>query len=138
MEPTAIPVFDFNNPWVAVIQIALIYVLPRITGLVTDKLTASGLKIIVLGALVVAATALTWLLDIAVAQAWATIDYTALINVLVNSALTFFLAQAAFTGIIKPLGQSERDAASTKIKMVGPSASRIAAMAAHPSGKASA
>jgi hypothetical protein len=120
MDASAIPVFDFANPWVAIIQIALIYLIPRLTGLVTDKLTASGLKIATLGILVVVASSLTWLLDIAVAQAWASIDYTALINVAVNSALTFFLAQGAFVGIIKPLGQSDRDAASTAIQMVGP------------------
>ena len=131
-----IPVFDFANPWVAIIQLTLIYLLPRLTGLVTDKLTASGLKIAILGALMVVASTLTFLLDVAIAQSWSELDYTALINVAVNAAITFFLAQGAYTGIIKPLGQSDRDAASTAIQVVGASDSRVlaASKAAHPAG----
>jgi hypothetical protein len=119
MEPT-IPVFDFANPWVAVIQLALVYFLPRLTGLVTDRLTASIWKIVTLGILTVVGSGLTWLLDIAVSNSWVTLDYTALINVLVNSALTFFLAQGVFTGIIKPLGQAQKDAANETVKFIGP------------------
>jgi predicted Na+-dependent transporter len=115
----AVPVFDFANPWVAIIQIALIYLLPRLTGLVTDKLTASRVKIAVLGALTVLASALTWLLDVAIAQGWATLDWTALINVIANAAIVFFLAQGVYTGIIKPLGQADRDARSTAIQVIG-------------------
>ena len=101
-----IPVFDFNNPWVAIIQLALAYVLPLLTGLVSDRLAKAAYKVILLGVLNVIGAGLTWLLDIAIAQSWATLDWTALINVVVNAALTFFLAQGAYQGIIKPTGQA--------------------------------
>lgn len=107
-----IPVFDFNNPWVAIIQLALAYALPLLTGLVSDRLAKAPYKVILLGVLNIIGAALTWLLDIAIAEAWATLDYTALINVVVNAALTFFLAQGVYQGIIKPTGQAERVARS--------------------------
>lgn len=101
-----IPVFDFNNPWVALIQLALAYLLPLLTGLVSDKLAKPVYKIAALGVLNIIGAGLTWLLDIAISQAWSTLDYTALINVVVNAALTFFLAQGVYQGIIKPTGQA--------------------------------
>jgi predicted Na+-dependent transporter len=113
-----IPVFDFNNPWVALIQIVLFYVLPRVVGLVTDRLTASVVKIILLGALSVVGSALTWLLDVAVANSWATLDWTALVNVIVNAAITFALAQGVYKGVIVPLGQNKKDAESTVIQFI--------------------
>jgi hypothetical protein len=120
----SIPLFDFHTPWVALIQLALTYFLPRLTGLVTDKLTATHVKIIVLGALTVITSALTWLLDVAVANSWATLDWVGLLNVAVNAALTFAIAQGVFKGIIQPLGQHEKDAASNVIQLFGPSVSR--------------
>lgn len=107
-----IPVFDFNNPWVAIIQLALAYALPLLTGLVSDRLAKASYKVILLGVFNIIGAGLTWLLDIALTQAWATIDYTALINVVVNAALTFFLAQGVYQGIIKPTGQAARVARS--------------------------
>lgn len=112
-----VPLLDFHAPWVALIQLALIYFLPRLTGLVTDKLTASGIKIAVLGVLTVLTSALTWLLDVAVADAWATMDWTALLNVAMNAALTFAVAQGVFKGVIVPLGQADRDANSNVIQL---------------------
>ncbi len=103
-----IPVFDFNNPWVAIIQLALAYLLPLLTGLVSDRLAKAAYKVILLGVLNVLGAALTFLLDVAIAQAWGTLDWTALINVIVNAALTFFLAQGVYQGIIKPTGQAEK------------------------------
>ena len=119
-----IPVFDFANPWVALIQLALLYVLPRIVGLVTDRLTKSLVKVLILGGLTVVTSALTWLLDVAIASAWESLDYTAFINVVVNAVITFALAQGVYAGVIKPLGQADRDAASTAIKLVGPDPQR--------------
>jgi hypothetical protein len=114
-----IPVFDFANPWVALIQIVLFYVLPRLVGLVTSKTTSSGTKVALLGVLTLVASALTWLLDVAVASTWDTMDYTALINVVVNAAITFALANGIFQGVIKPTGQAERDASNTTLQLVG-------------------
>lgn len=130
MDGTTVPLFDFHTPWVALIQLALIYFLPRLTGLVTDKLTASHIKIIVLGALAVLSSALAWLLDVAVANSWATMDWTGLVNVIVNAALTFAIAQGVFKGIIVPLGQADKDAKSNVIQLFGPSATRKAEKAA--------
>ena len=123
----AVPIFDFHAPWVALIQLALIYFLPRLTGLVTDRWTASGVKIAVLGALSVITSALTWLLDVAVANAWAALDWVALVNVIVNAALTFAIAQGVFKGVIVPLGQANRDADSNVIQLFGASPERAAA-----------
>jgi len=114
-----IPVFDFANPWVALIQLALFYVLPRIVGLVTDRLTKASVKIVLLGVLAVVTSTLTWLLDVAVAQGWATLDWTALINVIVNAAITFALANSVYRGVIKPTGQAEKDADSNVIQLFG-------------------
>jgi hypothetical protein len=105
-----IPVFDFNNPWVALIQLALTYLLPRLTGLISDRLAKPGLKMLALGVLTIITSALTFLLDVAVAQTWATLDWVAFINVIVNAAITFGLAQAIYKGVIVPLGQNEKDA----------------------------
>lgn len=112
-----VPVFDFHNPWVALIQLALTYLLPRLVGLVTAKFTASGVKLALLGGLTVLTSALTFLLDVAVANSWATLDPTDLVNVVVNAALTFALAQGVFTGVIKKLGQAEKDAESNVIQL---------------------
>ena len=126
MDVSAIPMFDFHTPWVALIQLALTYFLPRLTGLVTDKLTASSIKIAVLGGLSVIASALTWLLDVAIANAWTTLDWTALINVIVNAALTFAVAQGVFKGVIVPLGQADADASSDAIKIFSASSKSAA------------
>lgn len=127
MDTGTLPLFDFHTPWVALIQLALTYFLPRLTGLVTDKLAASSTKITVLGALTVVTSALTWLLDVAVANSWATLDWTALLNVIVNAALTFAVAQGVFKGVIEPLGHAEKDANSNVIQLFGPSPARVAA-----------
>ena len=105
-----IPVFDFANPWVALIQLVLFYALPRLVGLVTSRFAAPGVKIALLGALAVLGSALTWLLDVAVANGWAALDWTAFINVIVNAAITFALANSVYRGVIKPVGQAEADA----------------------------
>lgn len=95
-----IPVFDFNNPWVAIIQIALLFVLPKVTQKIVS-LWADGLtKTAVLGVLSVLASGLTWLLDVAVANAWASADWTALINVLVNALLVWGLGSRFFDNVI--------------------------------------
>lgn len=101
-----IPVFDFNNPWVAIIQLALAYFLPLLTGLISDRLAKPALKIAALGVLNVIGAALVWLLDVAIAQAWSTLDWVALVNVIVNAGITFFLAQGVYKGIIVPTGQA--------------------------------
>jgi len=121
-----VPLFDFHTPWVALIQLALIYFLPRLTGLVTDKLTASKVKIMVLGTLTVVTAGLTWLLDVAMANSWASLDWTALLNVVVNAALTFAIAQGVFKGVIVPLGHADKDAASNVIQLFGPSKASVA------------
>lgn len=120
-----IPVFDFNNPWVALIQLALVYLLPRLTGLVSDRFAASHWKIAMLGGLTVVGSALTWLLDIAIAQTWSTLDWTEFVNVVVNAALTFFLAQGTYRGVIVPLGQAERDAQSTALQFIPADPARL-------------
>lgn len=113
-----IPVFDFSNPWIALIQLILFYVLPRLVGLVTDATTKPGIKVALLGLLAVATSALTWLLDVALANGWAALDWTALINVVVNAAITFALANSIYRGVIKPTGQAARDAANDTIQLI--------------------
>lgn len=124
------PAFDFHQPWVALIQLALTYLLPRLTGLVTDRLAAPKVKIAVLGVLAVLASALTYLLAVAVANTWATLNWTTLLNVVVNAALTFALAQGVFKGVIVPTGQAARDAANPVMQLFGPSGSASNGIAA--------
>lgn len=108
MDTTTPVVFDFHNPWVALIQIALVFLLPQVVGLVTNKFSNVKLKTYLLGALALLSSALSWLLDVAVANAWATTDWTALVNVLVNGGITWFMANAAYKGILVPTGIAER------------------------------
>lgn len=124
MDPTTIPVFDFHTPWVAIIQLVLLYVLPRLTGLVTDRLTASLKKVAILGVLSVVGSGLTWLLDVAVSNTWATFVWTDLINIVVNAALTFFFANTVYDKVIKPSGAADADAMNTTIKLFGASPAR--------------
>ena len=100
------PPLDFNNPAFALIQLALAYFLPILTGLISDRYAKASWKIIALGALTVITAALVFLSDIALANAWATLNWVDLINVIVNAGLTFLLAQGAYQGIIKPTGQA--------------------------------
>lgn len=115
-----IPVFDFDNPWVALIQLVLFYLLPRLVGLVTDKLANPWVKVLLLGILAVVGSALTSLLDVAVADGWATLDWSSIITVVVNAAITFALANAVYQGVIKPTGQAAADAENKAIQLIGP------------------
>jgi hypothetical protein len=124
MDPTTVPVFDFHTPWVAVIQLVLLYVLPRLTGLVTDRLTASLKKVAILGVLSVVGSGLTWLLDVAVSNTWASFVWTDLINIVVNASLTFFFANTVYDKVIKPSGAADADAMNTTIKLFGASPAR--------------
>lgn len=112
------PAFDFHQPWVALIQLALTYFLPRLTGLVTDSGVDAKVKIAVLAVLSVLSSALVYLLTIAIANTWSTLDWTALLNIVVNAALTFALAQGVFKGVIVPSGAAEKDASSTAIQFI--------------------
>jgi len=120
MDPSTIPVFDPATPWVAVIQLVLVYVLPRLTGLVTDRLTKPTLKILVLGVLSVIGTALTWLLGIAVANTWSGLDWSALLTVVVNASLVFLFSNVVYKSVIQPTGQAAKDAANDTVKIIGP------------------
>jgi hypothetical protein len=131
MEPS-IPVFDFNTPWVALIQIALFVALPQLVGLVTDKLTDAKVKTYLLGALTLVSTILTFLLDFAVADAWSTFEPVALVNIIVNFAITWAAANAFYKGVLVPTGASEAAQESNVIQLFGPSEERLAAAAAAP------
>lgn len=91
--------FDFHNPWVAIIQIVLVFVLPALVGLVTERLTSSGIKVALLGGLAFATALLTGLLDALLAGT----DYDWLNNV-ANGLVTWALAIAAHYGVLKPTG----------------------------------
>lgn len=114
------PLLDFHQPWVALITLALTYLLPRLVGLVTTNVASAGLKIAVLGILSVVTQALTYLLTVAVANSWGSLDWTALANVIVNAGLTFAIANGVFKGVIQPLGQAEKDKQSAAIAFIGP------------------
>lgn len=120
------PLLDFHQPWVALITLALTYLLPRLTGLVTTKVASAGTKIAVLGVLSIVTQALTYLLTIAVANSWATLDWTALVNVIVNAGLTFAIANGVFAGVIVPLKQNVKDKQSNVIAFIGPATPPVA------------
>jgi hypothetical protein len=122
METTA--VFDFHQPWIALVQIALMFVLPTLVGLVTDKLSASGLKVALLGGLTLATTLLTSLLDSLLSGT----QYDWL-NMLLNGVITWALGIAAYIGILKPVGAIEKVQENTSIQLFGPSPARLAALA---------
>lgn len=116
--------FDFHQPWVALIQIALMFVLPTVVGLVTDKLSASGLKVGLLGGLSLATSLLTMLLDSQVSGT----QYDWL-NVIINGVLTWGLSIAAYIGVLKPTGVIDKAQKSNVVQMFQASPARIAAIA---------
>jgi hypothetical protein len=119
-----IPVLDFHTPVVALIQLVLFVGLPWLVGQITDKLTASRVKVILLGSLTLLGVILTRLLDIAIADAWATVDWIALINVAVNWAVGWALAQSlGYNAILKPTGAIAAAQKSNVIQLFGPSTS---------------
>ena len=122
MEPT-VPIFDFNTPWVALIQIALFVLLPQLVGLVTDKLTDPKVKTLLLGGLTLVSSALTFVLDYAVSDTWATFDPIALVNLVVNFVITWGLANAFYGRVLKPLGATEAAQNSNLIQIFGPAKS---------------
>jgi len=124
---TDVPVFDFANPWVALIQIALFWALPLVTGLLTDKASDPRVKVAVLGVTTVVASALTWLLDVAIASSWATADWTALVEVIVNAGITFAAANAIHRGVNIPTGMAAAAQESNVIQLFGPSSEKTAA-----------
>lgn len=105
-----VPVFSFENPWVTIIVLLLSYVLPRIVGLVSDRFASSLAKGLLLGALSVVATTLTFLLDIAVADTWSTLDWSLVAEVAINAAILWVISQQMFDRVIKPSGQAAADA----------------------------
>lgn len=110
-----IPLFDFGTPWIALIQLALMFILPTLVGLVTDRLSASWLKVVLLGGLTFASTILTSLLDSMMAGT--PYDW---VNMVANGLITWALAIAAYMGILKPTGVIESAQKSTAIQIFGP------------------
>jgi len=114
------PVFDFHNPWVAIIQLALFFALPQLVALVTVKLTSAKIKTWLLAGLTLVGVVLTWLLDIAVADAWASLDWTELTGIVVNWVVAWLLSNAAYKGVLKPSGATEAAQNNNAIKIFGP------------------
>lgn len=118
MEST--PVFDFHEPWVALIQVSLMFVLPTLVGLVTDRLSSSALKVTLLGGLTLIGSLLTGFLDASLAgQAY---DW---MNALLNGLVTWGLAVAAYAGILKPAKVIEKVQESTVVQLFGASSKRV-------------
>lgn len=120
-----IPVFDLQNPWVGLIQLALFYILPRLTGLVTDRLSKPAWKIATLGVLSVLGTVLTRLLDVAVANGWSTLDWMSLFNLVINAGVVFIFSNVIYKTVIVPTGQNEKDARNETFKIIGPDPKRV-------------
>lgn len=106
-----LPFFDFNNPWVSLIQLALVFFLPRLVGWVTDRYAEGWKKAVLLGVLALAGSVLTFLLDVAVANAWATLDWIALLNLIINFVITWAAANATYLGFLSKLPSTERSQA---------------------------
>ena len=103
-----LPFFDFNNPWVSLIQLALVFFLPRLVGWVTDRYAEGWKKAVLLGVLALAGSVLTFLLDVAVADAWSSLDWIALLNLVANFVITWAAANATYLGFLKSLPSTER------------------------------
>jgi len=123
----AVPIFDFHTPWVALIQLMLFFALPQLVGLITVKLTSAKVKTYLLALLTLIGVILTWLLDVAVADAWATLDWTELVNIIVNWIVAWLLSNAAYKGVLIPTGAAESAAENTTIKLFGPDPARVEA-----------
>jgi hypothetical protein len=108
----SVPVFDFQNEWLAIVQVALVLVLPILVGLVTDKLSSSLLKVVLLGGLTYAATLLTGLGD--ALSAGVAFDW---VNLAMNGFITWALAAASYAGILKPSGLIAKAQSSTAVQV---------------------
>jgi len=116
-----IPVFDFtSNPWLALVQLALVVILPVLVGLVTDRLSAGWLKVLLLGGLTFISTVLTALgVELSGGEA---VDWP---NVVGNGVITWLFSIGAYFGILKPVGVIDAAQKSSAIQLFGPSAKRV-------------
>lgn len=127
MDLSTLPVFDFDTPWVSLIQLGLFFLNPQLTGHFTDKLTNAKVKIAILGGLSLLGVVLTHLLDYAIADSWSQFDSTEFSGIVINFVFAWFLSQFAFDKILKPTGASAAAQESNILKFVGPSPERVAA-----------
>lgn len=118
---TSIPAFDFSAGWVSIIQLLIVIVLPTVVGLVTDRLSASWVKALILAALAAATTLLTSLLD--AMMSGAEFDW---VNAVGTFIVSVGVAQLSYLGLLKPWGVIDKAQGSNVIQFVGPSEARIA------------
>jgi tetrahydromethanopterin S-methyltransferase subunit C len=108
---------DITQPWVALIQVILVFVLPQLVGLITDKVSSSKLKTFLLALLTLLGVVGTRLLGVAVDDAWSTYDWNELINLVINWVLVWLLANSAYKGVLKPIGATEKAQESNVIQL---------------------
>lgn len=111
------PILDITQPWVALIQVVLVFVLPQLVGLITDKVSSSKLKTFLLAVLTLVGVVATRLLDVAIADGWATYNWNELVNLVINWVLVWLLANSAYKGVLKPTGASESAQNSNVIQL---------------------
>lgn len=95
--------FEFTVDAIAVAQLMVAVVLPVLVGLVTTRVTASGLKAVILAALAVISAMITEAVDANMAGQAYDIGQG-----LINAIGTFVIAVAIHYGLWKPTGVSQR------------------------------
>lgn len=106
-----IPIFDWSNWPLALTQLILVIALPILVGLVTDRLTASWIKVLLLGGLSFASVVLTALVY---QFSGGEPDWP---NVIGNGLVTWALGIVTYLGVLKNLNVVQKAQESKAIQV---------------------
>ena len=120
---TDIPVFDFSQGWVAILQVMLAIVIPVLVGLVTDRLTASWVKALVLAVLSALSVLVTSLLE--VLTGGGTFESFDWVNAVGTFIVSVGIAQLSYLGLWQKWGVTQAAQNTTVLQLFGPSPKRI-------------
>ena len=116
---TDIPVFDFSQGWVAILQVMLAIVIPVLVGLVTDRLTASWVKALILAALSALSVLVTSLLE--VLTGGGTFESFDWVNAVGTFIVSVGIAQLSYLGLWQKWGVTQAAQKTTALQLFGPS-----------------
>lgn len=120
---TDIPVFDFSQGWVAILQVMLAIVIPVLVGLVTDRLTASWVKALVLAVLSALSVLVTSLLE--VLTGGGTFESFDWVNAVGTFIVSVGIAQLSYLGLWQKWGVTQAAQNTTALQLFGPSLKRL-------------
>ena len=120
---TDIPVFDFSQGWVAILQVLLAIIIPVLVGLITDRLTASWVKALILAALSALSVLVTSLLE--VLTGGGTFESFDWVNAVGTFIVSVGIAQLSYLGLWQKWGVTQAAQNTTALQLFGPSPKRF-------------